>query len=124
MFSRSLALALLVSLGLSGCVFFPSFGDTRRIDIATLNAPPEAIAVEYADVLVTTGDVEVDYDELAILSVGPRGHDSIEELIADLRAAAVEAGADAVVRVDFDVYGGGEDGFLRRTATGTAVRYK
>lgn len=71
---------------------------------------------------ITTGDIDAPHEEIAILTVG--SFDTTRELIAALRDAAREAGADAVIRVSFEAYGGGESGNLRRVATGTAVRYR
>jgi hypothetical protein len=85
--------------------------------------PPRAEALDRG-LLVTTGDLDRPYDEIALLRVGPEGDEETDELLASLRIAARRAGADAVVRVDFDPYGGGEDGSLRWVATGTAVRFR
>lgn len=73
---------------------------------------------------MTTGDLDRPYDEIAILSVGPREDDEVDKIFADLRQAARNVNADAVVRVDVEVYGSGEDGYARLRATGTAVRFR
>lgn len=92
-----------------------SFGSRQHIDTAPLDG---------SDLLVTTGDVGRPYEEVAILSVGPRGDDEIDKILGDLRQAARDVGADAVVRVDVEVYGSGESGYARLRATGTAIRFR
>ena len=111
-----LPLLAALALALNGCAVIAPFlpEGQPRIEIAPLDE---------GDLLVTTGDVGRAYDEVAILVVGPRGDGETDALLADLRQAAREIGADAVVRVDFEVYGGGENGFTRWSATGTAVRF-
>ena len=94
------------------------------IQITPVEAPDDA-RFESGEVLVTTGDTEVPYEELAILTVGPHsGKWSTKKLLANFREAARRVGADAVVRVDFDAFGNGETGALTYSATGTAVRYQ
>ena len=111
-----LALVAALAWCLTGCAVVAPFlpEGQPRIEIAPLDG----------DLLVTTGDTDRPYDELAILVVGPRGDDDTDKLIADLRLAAYEAEADAVVRVDFKVFGAGDDGFQRWVAVGTAIRYR
>ncbi len=111
-------LLVLAFVLLSGC-------STSRIEITPLEPASEAAPVSGGDIQVTTGDVDGSYEELAILTVGPdTGDDATRKLIARLREAARRVGADAVVRVDFDVYGRGENGDQTHMATGTAVRYR
>ena len=107
-----LALLPLIGLALPGC-------SGSRIEVTPL--APEATDLR-GEIRVTTGDLDVPYDEIALVSVGP--FDETKDLLRALRAAARKAGADAVVRVDFDVYGSGESGSQARMASGTAVRYR
>ena len=110
-------LILLVSL--QGCMFL--WGTGPHTEFAPLDAAPHAAGFG-SGLVVTTGDVDEPYVEVAILTVGPRGWNSTDELVEDLREAARRADTDAVVRVDFDQYAD-EDGFVKRIATGTAVRF-
>ncbi|MEM6327222.1 MAG: heavy metal-binding domain-containing protein [Bacteroidota bacterium] len=113
-FTRLAALVAVLTL-LSGCA-------NRVTEIIPLESGSARLG---HDLTVTTGDLDRPYDEVALLRVNSRGHgDATEELVADLRAAARRVDADAVVRVDFDPYGSGEDGTLRWAAVGTAVRFR
>ena len=105
------ALALLLLTGCSGA----------RTEIVPLPSRAEALD---RGLLVTTGDLDRPYEEVALLRVGPQDDEETGTLVAALRRAARRAGADAVVRVDFDPYGSGESGNLRWVATGTAVRFR
>ena len=110
-FSLALGALLLV---LAGC-------SSAKTEITPL--PPRAEALDRG-LLVTTGDLDRPYDEVALLRVGPHRDERTPRLVEALRSAAQAAGADAVVRVDFDPYGAGEDGYLNWVATGTAVRFR
>lgn len=105
-----LALLLLGGCGASGNVV--------RLSEATYPALAEDAPVE-----VTTGALAAPYEELAVVVVGPgpswlgrSDADEVAEMNEQLRAEARRIGAEAVVRVSYDVAGG------HARATGTAVR--
>lgn len=93
------------------------------MEVTALDGGTETAHLDTDSMPVTTGDLDRAYDELAVITVGPLGLGSTARLLHDLRAAADRLGADAVVRLDIDQYAD-EDGFTKRIATGTAVRYR
>ena len=119
----------LASLWLSGCALaaLPLLADSDpEVEVARLTSDVYRALDAAAPVQITTGDVSVPYDELAILSARARwdirASGGIDDLNRRLRATARRLGADAVVRVDYDVVGRGDDSVPWQTATGTAVR--
>ena len=110
---RASSLVLLVAL--VGCT---TSGSVAPLSDASYPALPGDARVE-----VTTGDLDVPYEELAVVVVRPDaswlGQSDAEEIAAmneKLRTEARRIGAGAVVRVSYDVAG------EHSRATGTAVR--
>ncbi|SDK31306.1 Putative heavy-metal-binding [Catalinimonas alkaloidigena] len=74
---------------------------------------------------ITTGDLTQAYEEIAIISVSPPAFTAnarvLESLNLRLREEAALLGANAVIRVDYDMQQGDH---IVPAATGTAVRVR
>jgi hypothetical protein len=82
------------------CVFFMATGcATVRTDFAPLqlNAAPAKTA---GDILFATGDINRPYKELGVIFVNGR-HTGYQSVMEKLREKASEAGADAVIKIEF-----------------------
>jgi hypothetical protein len=77
---------------LAGCA-------TVRTDFAPLqlNAAPAKTA---GDILLATGDINRPYKELGVIFVNGR-HTGYQSVMEKLREKASEAGADAVIKIEF-----------------------
>ena len=113
-----LPLLLIGLLGWAGCA---AHGGAAPLSDTSYTALPDD-----APVIVTTGELDGSYEELAILVVKPGGlllgasyATLIERMNANLRDEARAIGAHAVVRVEYDI--ADLEGETTR-ATGTAVR--
>ena len=110
---RVLAIALVLLL-FSGCA---TSGDVARLSEATYPSLPDDAPVE-----VTTGDIDVPYEELAVVVVRPTPWriqteaSAIADMNERLQAEARQVGAQAVIRVSYDLAD------KQTRATGTAVR--
>ncbi len=111
---RALPVALALLL-LGGCA---ASTDVARLSDATYPALAEDLPVD-----VTTGDLDVPYEELAVVVARPDaswlGQSEAEKIVTmneKLRTAARRVGAQAVVRVSYELAG------EHVRATGTAVR--
>ncbi len=122
--------ALLASAFLCGCelALIPLLANQtpERVETSQLSSTVYPQLDPSTPVRVTTGDLSVPYEEVAIVSVRTEGGYGSPGTIADLNqrleVAARRVGADTVVRVDYDEVHEGDSSFSWRTATGTAVR--
>ena len=70
------------------------------------------------EILLTTGDIDRPYKELGIIAVRGRRRASGEKMMQSLKAEAKEAGADAVIKIEFGRR------YYRRHCRGVAVAFE
>ena len=106
---RAILVSVLVLLVSSACSQTAVFRLTTTEYVPT---PPTA------NILLITGDVDREYEEIAILKIfqSTAYSDTLQRFPDALREEARKLGADAVIRIQLDDLGA--------LATGTAVRFK
>jgi hypothetical protein len=111
----ALGLTATVALVLTSCGAAPVLIGSERISLQDTSTT--------APIVLTTGEVKRDYEEMALISAyrfsfySPGTTQQVNEI---LREKAREMGANAVVRIQY--YYVGHNGYLH--ALGTAVKYK
>lgn len=108
-----IAILLLSALVLGGCA------GLTMAEVSPLTSQTfQAKSVE-ADILISTGDIQKKYQELAIINIRSSAWTKIDRLNWKLKIKAREIGADAIIRVSY----GHESMWGNPTATGTAVKF-
>jgi hypothetical protein len=88
-------------------------------------APGQVFRISESDeIRLTTGEIDEPYEEIAVIAVHEDGDAVLEVLSLRLREQARALGADAVIRVDYDLERAGGEAYLIQSATGTAVRIR
>lgn len=112
------ACVLFVLLLVTGC--------TPTAEVAWLSESTYTPLEANQAIQLTTGDLDKAYEEMAIITVWAertfKERNVLEKLNELLRMEARALGADAVVRIDYEMQTSTGEADLKQSATGTAVR--